>query len=181
MHETTGTDTEPPARATIDPANLDRLRAARSEYGEQCPAAFKLREILPRDSRESRRSFARLAEERRVADERQRHAPATPFVYDANNLTPEQEAELEHASSRATTSMVLGIIAIVAFGVLALFSVPIGHRSRRTLSRYPLLRARYGWTRATVGVVLGWIVIGGWIVLWIVMAITRWAIWNLLA
>ncbi len=75
--------------------------------------------------------------------------------------------------------MVLGIIGIVLFGILALFAVPIGHKSRRTLSRYPLLRARYGWTRATAGVVLGWIVIGAWAVMWIVSIWLRWAIWQL--
>lgn len=178
MNATTHHD--PASRVRVDAETIDRLRAARREYGEQCPAAHKLRALLPADSRESRRSFARLAEEQSLAAARTgRTAAPVEVTVTEDDLTPIQRAELEHAGSRATTSMVLGIIGIVLFGILALVAVPIGHKSRRTLSRYPLLRARYGWTRATVGVVLGWIVIGGWVVLWLVMAITRWAIWNL--
>ena len=151
MNPTT-TNAEAATHAHADDATLDRLRAGRREYGEQCPAAYRLRALLPADSRESRRSFARLAEEQSLAAARTgRTAAPVEFNVTEDDLTPLQRAELEHARSRATTSMVLGIIAILAFGILALFAVPIGSRSRRVLRLYPLLQARFGWTRATVG------------------------------
>ena len=111
-------------------------------------------------------------------------APAELHVSEGE-LTPTQRAELDQARSRATTSMVLGIIALAPFGfgllaILALVAVPIGHKSRSVLRRYPLLKARYGWTRATVGVVLGWIAIAAWLLVWIAVIIYGATLWAFL-
>ncbi|WP_419921920.1 DUF4190 domain-containing protein [Candidatus Poriferisodalis sp.] len=180
------TDAEPAAQVRVDDATIRRLRAALSEYGEQCGAAIRLREILPADSRELRRSPRRLAALQRLDAARTGRVAVASVELNISEdeLSPVQRGELEHARSRATASMVLGIIALVPFGfgilaILALFSVPIGHTSRGILGRYPLLKARYGWTRATVGLVLGWIAIGAWLLVWIAIAFFGLTIWSL--
>ena len=179
-------DAKPAANVRVSDATIRRLRAAQREYGEQCPAAIRLREILPADSRELRRSLRRLAAEQRLDAARTgRDAGTAELNISEDELSPVQRAELEHARSRATASMVLGIIALAPFGfgllaILALFGVPMGHKSRSVLGRYPLLKAQYGLTRATVGVVLGWIAIGAWLLVWIAVAFFGVALWAFL-
>ena len=79
-----------------------------------------------------------------------------------NQLDPHEIAELQSARSKATASLVLGIIGIVLFGLCALVALPLGHIARGTFNKYPLHAHAFGKGRATAGVVLGWIVIGFW-------------------
>ena len=105
-------DAEPAANVRVSDATIRRLRAAQREYGEQCPAAIRLREILPADSRELRRSLRRLAAEQRLDAARTgRVAGTVESNISEDELTPVQRAELDQARSRATASMVLGIMA----------------------------------------------------------------------
>ena len=178
MNETL--DAEPVARVRVDDATIRRLRAKQRDYGQQCPAVIRLREILPADSREYKRSMRRLAAEQRLDAARTGSVAGTvESNISEDELTPVQRAELEQARSRATASMVLGIIGFVLFGILALIAVPLGHKSKRVLSRYPLLKARYGLTRATTGLVLGYIVIGVWLIGWIAVIWFQWSMFSL--
>ena len=87
----------------------------------------------------------------------------------SGELTLGERADLEKARSKATASMVLGIIGIVLFGVLALIAVPLGHSAKKTFYRHPMHAHAFGAGRATAGVILGWIVIGLWTIGWIVI------------
>ena len=87
----------------------------------------------------------------------------------SGELTLGERADLEKARSKATASMVLGIIGIVLFGFLALIAVPLGHSAKKTFIRHPMHAHAFGAGRATAGVILGWIVIGLWAIGWMVI------------
>lgn len=88
---------------------------------------------------------------------------------ETEGLQPHQIAELQAARGRATASMVLGIIGIVLFGLLALIAAPLGHSARNTFKKYPLHASNYGSIKANTGITLAWIVIGAWVIIWIII------------